>query len=136
MSHSGRCLCGAVRYTAEGVEPHFHSCHCNMCRRWSGGPAMAASVASIAFDDDGAIGRYDSSAWAERGFCAKCGSHLFYRLKADERYFVPAGIFDEEKSFVFDHQVFIDEKPPFYTFSNQTHDMTGAELFAKYGSPE
>ena len=25
-----------------------------------------------------------SSAWAERGFCKNCGSHLFYRLKENK----------------------------------------------------
>ena len=34
---TGRCLCGKVTFTAEGVEPHSHACHCGMCRRWSGG---------------------------------------------------------------------------------------------------
>jgi len=37
----------------------------------------------------------------------------------------------EEK---YDHQVFIDEKPSMYRFANETEDMTGAEVFAKYGS--
>ncbi len=33
---------------------------------------------------------------------------------------------------VFDHQVFIDQKPAYYEFANQTKNMTGAELFAMY----
>ena len=37
----------------------------------------------------------------------------------------------EEK---YGHQVFIDEKPSMYRFANETEDMTGAEVFAKYGS--
>lgn len=36
--------------------------------------------------------------------------------------------------FVFDHQVFIDEKPDFYAFANQTRKPTGAELFAQHGA--
>jgi hypothetical protein len=39
-----------------------------------------------------------------------------------------------DENLVFDRQVFIDEKPSFYRFTNETHDMTGAELFAKFGS--
>ena len=45
---------------------------------------------------------------------------------------MPAGLLDDDSSFVFDHQIFIDEKPPYYEFSNKTKDMTGAEVFAKY----
>ena len=31
------------------------------------------------------------------------------------------------------HQVFVDERPSYYEFANKTDDMTGAEVFAKYG---
>ena len=45
---------------------------------------------------------------------------------------MPVGLFDESAEPVFDHQVFIDEKPPFYEFANQTQNMTGEELFAQF----
>ncbi len=35
----------------------------------------------------------------------------------------------------FDKQIFIDEKPSFYCFANETNKMTGAEVFAKYAPP-
>jgi len=78
---------------------------------------------------------YDSSAWAERGFCTKCGTHLFYRIKETGQHMMPVGLFDGDESLMFDSQVFIDEKPSFYRFANETQNMTGAEIFAKYGSP-
>jgi len=49
---------------------------------------------------------------------------------------MPVGLFDDDAVFVFDHQVFIDEKPSFYCFANETHDMTGPEVFAKFAPPE
>ena len=42
---------------------------------------------------------------------------------------------DDDKNLVFSHQVFIDEKPTFYSFSNETNNMTGAEIFAKFAPP-
>ena len=48
---------------------------------------------------------------------------------------MPAGIFEDDSNFVFDHQVFIDEKPKYYKFANKTTDMTGAEVFAKFAPP-
>ena len=63
-----------------------------------------------------------------------CGSHLFYRLKESKQYMIPAGLFDEQDSFVFENQVFIDKKPSFYSFANKTNDMTEAEIFDMYGS--
>lgn len=83
-------------------------------------------------DGEENISVFDLSAWAERGFCKKCGTHLFYRIKQTPQYIVAAGLLDGDASFVFDHQVFIDEKPAYYEFSNKTKDMTGAEVFAKY----
>ena len=32
----GGCLCGAVRWTAEGAPKAVHHCLCSMCRRWTG----------------------------------------------------------------------------------------------------
>ena len=43
-----------------------------------------------------------------------------------------AGLFENEVGFVFDHQVFIDEKPNFYCFSNVTQDLTGEQVFAYF----
>lgn len=85
---------------------------------------------------DGAVSVFDSSDWAERGFCGQCGTHLFYRLKETGEHMVPVGIFDTDDALEFEQQVFIDEKPPYYSFANETQDMTGAELFAKYRPPD
>ena len=65
-----------------------------------------------------------------------CGTHLFYRLKESGQYVVPLGLFGDEDDFVLDHQIFIDEKPAFYTFANKTTMMTGEEVFAKFAPPE
>jgi hypothetical protein len=45
---------------------------------------------------------------------------------------MPVGIFDGVEQFIFDHQVFIDEKPEYYCFANETQNMTGAEVFAMF----
>ena len=89
----------------------------------------------VLFDGEENVSVFNSSEWAERGFCKQCGSHLFYRLKESNQYIIPVGIFDDNSMFVFDHQVFIEEKPSFYCFANKTKEMTGAELFAQYTSP-
>jgi len=88
----------------------------------------------ISFEGEDDIKVYNSSNWAERGFCKKCGSHLFYRLKESKQHMVPAGLFDDQEHFVFESQVLIDQKPAFYSFSNKTHDLTEAEVFEMFGS--
>ena len=129
----GHCLCGKVKVTAPTMSHKIGACHCRMCRRWTGGPLLAVDCGNnVSFEGKENIGVYHSSDWAERGFCKSCGSHLFYRLKQSNQYIMPVGIFDNGKDFIFDHQIFIDEKPEYYCFSNETHNMTGAEVFAKY----
>jgi len=130
---TGNCLCGATRIIAKNMNKSVGACHCSMCRKWGGGPLMTVDCGTdVSFEGEENISVFNSSEWAERGFCNKCGSHLFYRLKESNQHMMPVGLFNNNKMFIFDHQVFIDEKPSFYCFSNETNDMTGAEMFAKY----
>jgi hypothetical protein len=131
----GNCLCGAVHVTAKTMSHAVGACHCSMCQKWSGGALMMVDCGSdVSFQDKENVAVFNSSEWAERGFCKQCGSHLFYRLKEQNQYFMPVGIFDGVEQFVFDHQIFIDEKPEYYCFANETHNMTGAEVFAMFSS--
>ena len=133
----GRCLCGSVEMTAKTMGNEVGACHCGMCRRWAGGPLLAVECGTdVTFGGEEHVAVFDSSAWAERGFCKKCGTHLFYRIKESGQHIMPAGLFDgTEGAFVFNHQIFIDEKPDFYDFANETRNMTGAEVFAMYAPP-
>lgn len=129
----GRCLCGNVEVTANTMNREFDACHCRMCRKWTGGPLLAVDCGTdVTFSGKEHIGVYDSSEWAERGFCKNCGTHLFYRLKGNNQYIIPLGLFENADDLVFANQIFIDQKPVYYAFSNDTHNMTGAEVFAKY----
>ena len=130
---SGSCLCGKIRIAVKGIKRNVGACHCGTCRKWGGGPLMAVDCGTdVSFEGEEYLSVYNSSEWAERGFCKECGSHLFYRLKGAQQYMMPVGLFPEVGSFVFDHQVFIDEKPSYYGFSNETENMTGPEVFAKF----
>jgi hypothetical protein len=88
----------------------------------------------VRIDGETKLSVFDSSNWAERGFCSSCGTHLFYRIKETGQHMMPVGLFDNDDELVFRSQVFIDEKPSYYQFANETEDLTGAEIFAKYGS--
>jgi len=132
---TGRCLCDAVSYTASIEQPHTGACHCQMCRRWSGGPFMAIDAGtSVVWEGEDNIATYRSSEWAERGFCKTCGSNLFYRLVQSGEVYLATGTLDDQDGIAFTSQVFIDEKPDFYSFAQQTRTMTGPEIFALYGA--
>ena len=133
MSSSAKCLCGAVRIAVSSPVETVGACHCNMCRRWGGGPLIAVNCGThVSIEGQDSVSVFDSSPWAERGFCSRCGSHLFYRLKHNKHCYVPAGLFEGSQSLVFASQVFIDQKPDYYAFANETQNMTAAEIFAKF----
>ena len=128
--YQGACLCGAVRMRVSHAEPHVSACHCNICRHWGGGPFLSLECRQAPeFDGLEHVATFASSDWAERGFCTRCGTHLFYRLKSAEFYAVPVGLFAEGASWPFTLQVFIDAKPENYAFANATDTMTGEEVF-------
>lgn len=104
-------------------------------RRHRGGPALGVSGGTdVRIEGAEAVRVYRSSEWAERAFCGTCGTHLYYRLLPTGEYFVPVGLFQSGQPFAFKDQIFIDRKPDFYAFANQTHDLTEAEVLARYAS--
>ena len=132
---TGRCLCGAVRFSAKPKKPEVGACHCGMCRRWTSGPFVEIECDDVVFEDETHVRRYRSSQWAERGFCDQCGSTLFYRLIESDQYGMAAGLFDDQTGLALTTQVFIDKKPDYYAFANPTKDLTEAQIFEMYVPP-
>ena len=133
MTMTGRCLCGAVSYKAEGVKTEHHACHCGMCRKWGGGPAFAAVVESIEFEGEEQIGHYDSSDWAERCFCKNCGTSLYYRLKESGHIVVWVGTFDDQSPFRLVGEIYVDHKPGGFDFAGDHPRMTEREFLESLG---
>jgi len=131
---TGRCLCGAVRFVADGVEAHYHACHCGMCRRWLGGPPFfGVGVKSVIFTGEDNLARYVSSEWAERGFCKACGTNLFYLLKPTGKYTLGVGTFDDSVPFDLATEIFIDAKPRSYALTGEHPRLTEKEVMEKHG---
>lgn len=129
---SGHCLCGAVRFTVESVDPHYWACHCSMCLRWSAGPFLSVSTTGVSFEGKEYMTVFGSSEWADRGFCNKCGTILFYRLKEKDEYEMNTGTFDDSSSFKMIGEIFIDQKPDGYDFAGDHPRLTEAEALAKF----
>lgn len=133
MNLKGNCMCGEVEFSAEVPDKHFDCCHCSMCRKWGGGPAFTVNIeGEIAFSNPNSVKTYDSSEWAQRGFCGTCGTHLFYRLKDNSFWNVPMGILKDTSGFEFKTQIFIDSKPDNYEFLNETAKLTEAEVLQAF----
>lgn len=76
---AGGCHCGAVRYSADSELKHSSVCHCESCRRTTGGLTTAwLGYPSEGLKVEGEASVYSSSEGVERHFCGKCGTSLFY----------------------------------------------------------
>ena len=78
---NGSCLCGAVQYRVTTPTLWCAHCHCTMCQRANGAAFVTwvGAAADRAAIDDLRLRWYASSSKAERGFCADCGTPLFFR---------------------------------------------------------
>ena len=113
--HQGGCLCGAVRFEAEGAPKFIANCHCNSCRKATG----AAFSTWVGFSDanirwlKNAPAFHQSSPGVERGFCRDCGTPLTYAGAQwpDETHFL-IGVFDAPESYTPSGDVFADDALP------------------------
>jgi hypothetical protein len=77
---TGGCHCGAIRYSLDGEPKNSSVCHCESCRRTTGGLATAwLGYPNAALKvEHGQPKTYNSSGGVKRQFCGTCGTSLFY----------------------------------------------------------
>lgn len=136
---TGQCMCGAVRFTAKDVGQTYGACHCEMCRRWTGSALLAITVPSknVTWEGEAHIKTLQSSDWAERAWCQRCGTGLYYHVTADgpmsDAIELPIGLFDDPDGFTMTQEIFIDCKPDSFAYAGDHKTLTRAEVLAKYG---
>ena len=98
----GGCLCGVVRYECTGNPEDASYCHCDDCRKATGGPytvgvlVKAVDLRMISGRVKGYTTIADSGRKITRQFCPNCGSPLFTRAeKCPGLVFLKAGCLDE-----------------------------------------
>ena len=107
---TGGCQCGRVRYAARIDSDDAYLCHCEMCRRATGGVSIAfrnlkkADVAWTTQPPD----YYASSPIARRGFCSACGTPLTFDFPDSENMDLTIGSFDDPSRFVPRHNFSIE----------------------------
>jgi hypothetical protein len=102
---AGGCLCGALRYEAEG-EPTFAGyCYCTDCRKASGSgfiPFMGFSASAVRFDGETRkfISKSARGGEALRNSCPLCGSLVFGgEVGKDDSFTIYAGSLDDPSYF-------------------------------------
>jgi hypothetical protein len=120
MTHTGGCLCGAVRYQIRGPLREVIACHCSQCRRTSGHHVAMTSVPSgnLRLTSSKSLIWYRSSETAERGFCGICGGNLFWRPSGEDRTAVTAGTLDTPTNITLTKHIFVADKSDYYSIND------------------
>ncbi|MER9154570.1 GFA family protein [Mesorhizobium sp. M0778] len=119
-SHSGSCLCGAVRLQTRGPLRGVIYCHCSQCRKQSGHFYAATNVADRDITIAGAenVIWYEASSFARRGFCKTCGSLLFWKPMEGGYVSVMAGLFDAPTGLQGECHIFVGDKGDYYAIDD------------------
>ena len=112
---TGSCMCGAVRYTIVGPLRPIVACHCVQCRKSSGHFVAATACPTVALTIAGpTLQWFKSSETAERGFCGRCGSNLFWRRFGSDSTSVWAGSIDGPTGLKIERHIFSHAKGDYY----------------------
>ncbi|SFO02703.1 Uncharacterized conserved protein [Xenorhabdus japonica] len=129
MMNQGRCLCGAVEVKTNQSIEDINVCHCETCQKWNGGPFLSVDCKDdLKIGGTESISIFSSSDWAERAFCKKCGTHLFYHLHHPSAYYVSVALFGNNNSGKLFSQIYVDSKPAYYNFVEKTPMLTKEDI--------
>jgi hypothetical protein len=115
--HRGGCLCGAVRYEADGEPATSGHCYCSDCRKSSGSgfiPLMVFPARAVRFSGRTTqfISRSARGGEAVRNFCPLCGGLVFGGIVGrDESHTIYAGSLDDPSIFEPKIAIFNRERP-------------------------
>jgi len=115
--YTGGCLCGAVRYEAEGEPLYAGYCHCADCRKASGSgfiPFLGFASSAVRFSGEAVQVRSPSFRGGEavRNRCAVCGSLVFGGVVGeDESHTIYAGSLDDPAGFKPAVAIFTRDRP-------------------------
>lgn len=128
---TGQCLCGSVVVTLPAPKQAVELCQCSMCRCWGGAIFSAIGGADARVTGEDCVAIYQSSDWAERGFCRTCGSNLWFRFLPTGNRSFSAGLFEDVASFPIEREIFTDKAAAWCKLEGDHPRLTGAEVIAE-----
>jgi hypothetical protein len=87
--NEGGCVCGGVRYVAQGDPERVTICHCTWCQRRTGsafGVEVVFRIENVALAGE-ALRTWrhvsdQSGRWLDQDFCSRCGANIGLTLEA------------------------------------------------------
>lgn len=114
----GQCLCGDVTFEVAGEPQHLSVCHCGQCRKQSGHTWASAAVPEADLAIVGTPEWYQASDTAKRGFCARCGSFLFWKAHDEGTISFALGALDAPTGLRLERHIFCEDKGDYYDISD------------------
>jgi hypothetical protein len=115
----GGCLCGAVRFKAEGEPINVRICHCRNCQKAMGSPFYARALyPQSALAIEGETVNYPSSKTLGRVFCKACGTRLFSWRSNGTAAGVALATFDDRDAFAPTEHIWVSEKMHWVTLDD------------------
>ena len=125
--YRGGCLCGQVRYKAEGEPINERICHCRLCQKAIGAAFNARVLFAIdKVAIDGPVAMSNSSPDLERGFCPRCGTTMFSRRQSAGIIGVTTGSLDDPSVFRPQMHIWTSSRQPWVTIDDGLPQHEGA----------
>ena len=115
-SKIAKCLCGRIKIKIKGKLRDVINCHCSQCMRFHGnyGAYTNCSEDDIEFISKTTLKWHNSSNYAKRGFCSKCGASMFYKRNKNKNISIAAGMFGNPTRLKTSFNIFTKAKLDFY----------------------
>ena len=128
-AHTGGCACGGVRYAVSGPLRPVIACHCAECRRMSGHYAAATACRreELAIEGEESLRWWSSSPGHRRGFCAGCGSMLFWEREGTPGVSIFAGTLDLPTGLRLAGHIYTGEKGDYYEIADGLPQAPGRD---------
>jgi hypothetical protein len=105
-----------VAFELRGLLADAIACHCSQCRKQTGNYWVSTHTADedLYFIDQESLSWYRSSATAQRGFCNRCGSSLFWKTDGSQKTSVCVGAIDGKSGVTLAGHIFVADAGDYY----------------------
>ena len=121
---TGGCHCGSVRYETADTPFERAFCHCELCRKTTGAPAVAwFTVRESTLRLTGEPASHASSEHAVRTFCGRCGTQITFKDAAyGDRIDITTASLDDPEAAPPVEQIWVKSRLPWMAAAHSLPD--------------
>ncbi len=132
--YQGSCLCGAVHFEVDEIQPQMGHCHCSMCRKFHGaafstfGEALTQHFRWTKGEEH--LKTYLANNNTQRQFCTHCGSSLRFIPSNDSGRVVEfsMGALDSSCPHQPDAHIYTQDRANWYSIKDGLPEFKGKRL--------